>query len=84
MSGPVVLNISGDIFGGLEVDGVLLNGTVGAAALYVRPVPDSVVFDLFIGGRLNLKEKNCAERRTPYPKAPRSPVVAAVSDRVKP
>lgn len=84
MSGPFLIELSGDIFGGPEVDGILLNGTIGSMALYVQPPADMVVFDLYIGGRLNVKEKNCAERRTPYLKAARRSIPAAVSDRVKP
>jgi hypothetical protein len=85
MSGPVLINLSGDIFGGSQVNLIVLNGTIGTMALTVDPsVEDSDVFALYIGGKLRLKEKNCAERRTGAPKGPASPKLVPVCDKVAP
>lgn len=84
MSGPTLLDLTGDIFGGPEVNSIVLNGTNGTMALFVQPPADSVVFELYIGGKLNLKEKVCGIRRTPFPKVKRVEKLVPVSDKVKP
>lgn len=85
MSGPVLIDLSGDIFGGREVNVIVLNGTIGTMAIMVDPsVEDSDVFPLYVGGRLHVKEKNCAERRSSADKGPASPVLVPVCSKVAP
>lgn len=83
MSGPRITLLLGDFFGG-AVNTTQVNGETGTAELDHRPLVDSEVFELFIGGRLNLKEKVFKRRQ-----APRAPVVAGerlvpVNDKVRP
>lgn len=85
MSGPVLIDLTGDIFGGREVNVIVLNGTIGTMALTVDPADlDEDMFPLYIGGKLHLKEKNCAWPNTRKDKGPASPVYVPDCDKVAP
>lgn len=84
MSGPVLIDLTGDIFGGPSVNSIVINGTQGSMALYVTPPADSVVFELYIGGKLRLKEKNCGVREGTARRPKRSATLVPVCDKVRP
>ena len=64
MIGPIYLSISGGAFGGLEVDIVFLAGVGGTVALYADSLTDEVMFNLYIAGKLRLKEQVCPDEVT--------------------
>jgi hypothetical protein len=86
MSGPVFLATDLGCIGGAEINhiGIAINGFSGSAALFVETVLDEAMFELYIGGRLKLKEKVCAVRRVGSDKAPRGAKYPAVCSKVKP
>jgi len=84
MSGPVLIELTGDIFGGPSVNSIVINGTQGIMGLFVQPAADSDVFLLTIAGKLNLKEKVCGVRDGTARKPKRSATLVPVCDKVKP
>jgi hypothetical protein len=84
MSGPVLLSFSGDILGGPAVNQLVLNGNDGDAALYIPGNLDELIFDLFIGSKLNAKEMVCGVKPSPSPKACKVENIVPVCDKVKP
>lgn len=86
MSGPVILAYdSGTINGAvIHATGISINGFSGVAALFVEPFLDEEMFILLIGGKLNVKEKVCADRRVPKDKAKAASKYRAVCSKVKP
>lgn len=84
MSGPVLLELTGDIFGGPSVNSIVINGTQGIMALYVQPIADSEVFLLTIAGKLNMKEKVCGKREGTARRPKRSATLVPVCGKVKP
>ncbi len=82
MSGPFFT--VGNEFDGASYNSVTFNGASVAAALFVRPVVDSLVFDLLIGGKLSVKEKVCGIKPAPRPKKCRPETIVPVCDKVKP
>lgn len=84
MSGPVILSFSGDILGGPAVDMLVIDGNDGDAALYVPGTLDELIFDLFIGSKLNAKEMVCGIKPSPSPKGQHVQNLVPVCDKVKP
>lgn len=86
MSGPFfVFTDLGCVNGGtVNHTGITIDGFAGAAALYVDPRLDEEMFEILIAGRLNVKEKVCATRRTDNDKAKAASKYPAVCSKVRP
>lgn len=86
MSGPFFVLLDTGCVNGSTINykGLSINGFAGAAAMFIDAVPDELMFQLLIGGRLNVKEKVCAERRTGYDKAKAASKYPAVCSKVRP
>lgn len=82
MSG-LFFNLSSDFDGG-TFTAVPFSAAGGDASMFVRPVVDSLVFDLLIGGKLSVKEKVCGIRPAPRPKKCGTDKLVPVCDKVKP
>ncbi len=84
MSGPFFIDISGDILGGPPVGRLMIDGNEGDMALYVPGTVDSRVFKLFMGSKLNLKEKVCGIKQAPPPKGNKVQDLVPVCSKVSP
>jgi hypothetical protein len=85
MSGPYfILTDTGCVNGSLINYSLPINGFGGSAALFVEAFLDEQMFEILIGGRLNVKEKVCAERRVGYDKAKAASKYPAVRSKVRP
>ena len=86
MSGPFILAFdSGTINGGvIHQTGIPINGFSGVAALFIEAFLDEEMFITLIGGKLNVKEKVCSDRRVPKDKAKAASKYRAVCSKVKP
>lgn len=73
MSGPVLLTYSGGALGGSSITAVMLNGLGGTAALYVDTLADESAFELYVDGRLTIKERVCRSDRFEYEMKPSPP-----------
>lgn len=83
MSGPVFI-LTPDLFNGVPLNFLPINGMGGEARLFAGPGVDSRVFDLYIGGKLRLKEKVCGIKNAPRPKGKQVQDLVPVCDKVKP
>lgn len=86
MSGPVIISYdSGAINGAvIHAPGISINGFSGVAALFIEAFLDEEMFIILIGGRLNVKEKVCSDRRVLKDKAKAAVKLPAVCSKVKP
>jgi hypothetical protein len=86
MSGPFFLASDVGCIGGSMINhaGISINGFAGSAVLFVETIIDEAMFDLLISGRLKVKEKVCAQQRTPRDRAPRGATYKPVCSKVKP
>lgn len=86
MSGPhFIFTDLGCVNGGtVNHTGIAVNGFAGAAALYLDSQLDEEMFEILIAGRLNVKEKVCANRITPFDKAKAASKYPAVRSKVRP
>lgn len=86
MSGPVILAFdSGTINGAvIHAPGISINGFSGIAALFLDSFLDEEMFLLLIGGKLNVKEKVCSDRRVPKDRAKAASKYRALCSKVKP
>lgn len=86
MSGPHFLLLDTGCLNGspLNYPALAVNVFAGAAVMYVEAFLDESMFELLVSGRLNVKEKVCAERRTGYDKAKAASKYPAVCSKVRP
>jgi hypothetical protein len=86
MSGPVILSYDSGTLNGavIHAPGISVNGFSGIAALFIESFLDEEMFIILIGGKLNVKEKLCADRRVPKDKAKAASKYRAVCSKVKP
>jgi hypothetical protein len=86
MSGPYFIFTDLGCANGGPVNhtGIAVNGFSGAAALYIDSHLDEEMFLLLIAGRLNVKEKVCADSRVGKDKAKAAFKYPAVCSKVRP
>lgn len=86
MSGPVILSYDSGAINGAVIHspGIAINGFSGVAALFIESFLDEEMFLILISGRLNVKEKVCADRRVPNDKAKAAAKYRAMCSKVKP
>lgn len=84
MSGLTIVRLTADLINGVPVNTIPINGVGGEAWLFAGRGVDSEIFELYIGGKLRLKEKVCGVKNAPRPKGKQVQDIVAVCDKVKP